>query len=294
MGKPVIPNGYILVPRAEHPIDNMPSIYRDVWMYILKKARHKEDKTKGFKRGQCLISIPELQDALTHYVGYKKVSPTKHQIDNVIRWLRKTNTYDALYDNGYDANTKMITTTRTTRGMIVEVGGYAFFQNPKNYEYDSGYDNENDTSTKRVRQQSDTIHKNVKNVKNEKNVNHLHHQDDVSDEDFKKIVEYYQHAIGMLNATDYNFLAQDVDKFGKSIVCKAIQEAGKNSAQKYKYINAILVDWANNGIKTPEDAERYLTKRKHNLKNKSQKKNDYYSPYQDMEFKTIPDEELPF
>lgn len=167
MNKPIIPNGYVLLPRVEHPIDNMPSLYRDVWIYILKKARHKEDKVKGFKRGECLISIPELQDELTHYVGYKKVSPTKHQIDNVIRWLRKTNTYDALYDNGYDTNTKMITTTRTTRGMIVKVGGYAVFQDPKNYEYDSGYDNVNDTNTKRVRQQPDTIHKNVKNEKNE-------------------------------------------------------------------------------------------------------------------------------
>lgn len=127
-----------------------------------------------------------------------------------------------------------------------------------------------------------------------KNINHLHHQDDVSDEDFKKIVDYYQHAIGMLNATDYNYLSQDVDKFGKGIVCKAIQEAGKNSAQKYKYINSILIDWANNGVKTKEDAERYLIKRNHNFKNKSQKKDEYYSPYQDMEFKEIPEDSLPF
>ncbi|WP_239763045.1 DnaD domain protein [Mammaliicoccus sp. I-M35] len=136
----------------------------------------------------------------------------------------------------------------------------------------------------------------VKNIRSKegKNINHLHHQNDVSDEDFKKIVDYYQHAIGMLNATDYNYLSQDVDKFGKGIVCKAIQEAGKNSAQKYKYVNSILIDWANNGVKTKEDAERYLIKRKHNFKNKSQKNDEYYSPYQDMEFKTIPEDSLPF
>lgn len=136
----------------------------------------------------------------------------------------------------------------------------------------------------------------VKNIRSKegKNINHLHHQNDVSDEDFKKIVDYYQHAIGMLNTTDYNYLSQDVDKFGKGIVCKAIQEAGKNSAQKYKYVNSILIDWANNGVKTKEDAERYLIKRKHNFKNKSQKNDEYYSPYQDMEFKTIPEDSLPF
>ena len=136
----------------------------------------------------------------------------------------------------------------------------------------------------------------VKNIRSKegKNINHLHHQNDVSDEDFKKIVDYYQHAIGMLNTTDYNYLSQDVDKFGKGIVCKAIQEAGKNSAQKYKYVNSILIDWANNGVKTKEDPERYLIKRKHNFKNKSQKNDEYYSPYQDMEFKTIPEDSLPF
>ncbi|MEY9141071.1 DnaD domain-containing protein [Mammaliicoccus lentus] len=290
MKKPIIPNGYILLPRAEHPIDNMPSLYRDVWIYILKKARHKEDKVKGFKRGECLISIPELQEALTHYVGYKKMSPTKHQIDNVIRWLRKTNTYDSLYDNGYDANTKMITTTRTTRGMVVKVGGYAVFQDPKNYEYDSVYDNENDASTKRLRQQPDTIHK---NVKNEKNVNN--HQS-VSDEDFKKIIDYYNKTIQPLNGTDYIHLGEDVDKFGKELVCKAIQEAARNSAQRYSYINRVLIDWSKNGVKTKEDAEQYLTKRQHtfNNKNKWQKEDEHYSPYQEMEFAEIPDDSLPF
>ncbi|WP_239727993.1 MULTISPECIES: DnaD domain protein [unclassified Mammaliicoccus] len=141
-----------------------------------------------------------------------------------------------------------------------------------------------------------TTNEEVKKLRSKegKNINHLHHQDDVSDEDFKKIVDYYQHAIGMLNATDYNYLSQDVDKFGKGIVCKAIQEAGKNSAQKYKYINSILIDWANNGVKTKEDAERYLIKRNHNFKNKSQKKDEYYSTYQDMEFKEIPEDSLPF
>lgn len=276
MARPVIPNGYILVPRAEHPIDNMPSIYRDVWMYILKKARHKEDKTKGFKRGECLISIPELQEALTHYVGYKKVSPTKHQIDNVIRWLRKTNTYDALYDNGYDANTKMITTTRTTRGMIVEVGGYAFFQNPKNYEYDSGYDNENDTSTKRVRQQSDTIHKNVKNVKNDKNVV-------VVNEDFKSVFNMYQKNIEFNpSPTTTTKLSDDFDLFGKEIMEYAIEKSALLNNHDYRFINYLLKEWRKNQL-TSIEAVKQFEDRKQNT-NKTQKNNnqEYQNKYPDQ------------
>lgn len=145
MNKPIIPGGYILIPRLteKHPIDDMPPLYRDVWLYILKKARHEKDEIRGFERGECLISIPELQKELTYYVGYRKVTPTKHQIDNILRWLRKT--YERIDE--YGTHAPMITTTKTTRGMVVKVSGYAFYQNPKNYEYDSENNSKRNTNT---------------------------------------------------------------------------------------------------------------------------------------------------
>lgn len=191
-----------------------------------------------------------------------------------------------------------ITNESTKMNRLITIINWGVYQSN---EEKSNKDSNNVTNSEVTKNQQRTnkevtTNEEVKKLRSKegKNINHLHHQDDVSDEDFKKIVDYYQHAIGMLNATDYNYLSQDVDKFGKGIVCKAIQEAGKNSAQKYKYINSILIDWANNGVKTKEDAERYLIKRKHNFKNKSQKKDEYYSPYQDMEFKEIPEDSLPF
>ncbi|MEB7404981.1 DnaD domain protein [Mammaliicoccus sciuri] len=191
-----------------------------------------------------------------------------------------------------------ITNESTKMNRLITIINWGVYQSN---EEKSNKDSNNVTNSEVTKNQQRTnkevtTNEEVKKLRSEegKNINHLHHQDDVSDKDFKKIVDYYKHAIGMLNATDYNYLSQDVDKFGKGIVCKAIQEAGKNSAQKYKYINSILIDWANNGVKTKEDAERYLIKRKHNFKNKSQKKDEYYSPYQDMEFKEIPEDSLPF
>lgn len=191
-----------------------------------------------------------------------------------------------------------ITNESTKMNRLITIINWGVYQSN---EEKSNKDSNNVTNSKVTKNQQRankevTTNEEVKKLRSKefKNINHLHYQDDVSDEDFKKIVDYYQHAIGMLNATDYNYLSQDVDKFGKGIVCKAIQEAGKNSAQKYKYVNSILIDWANNGVKTKEDAERYLIKRKHNFKNKSQKKDEYYSPYQDMEFKEIPEDSLPF
>lgn len=258
MSKPKIPGGYIMLPRAKHPIDEMPSLYRDVWIYILKKASHKDDVSKGYKRGECLISIPEIQEALTYYVGFKKVTPTKHQIDNIIRWLRKTNTYDALYDNGYDVNTTMITTTRTTRGMVVKVCGYAFLQDSKNYEYDSTNDNENGTYTKRVRQQPDTIYKNVKELKNDNNVvvesNH--------NNDFAEVIQLYQSDIQATPPhTVINKLSDDFDMFGKDIMLYAIKKSALAGNRDYRFIDYLTKEWRKQQLKTLEAVEQYEDKR---------------------------------
>ncbi|TDM15860.1 hypothetical protein ERX55_01530 [Macrococcus bovicus] len=144
----------------------MSPLHLKVWLYILMKARHEADETKGFERGECLISIPEIQEVCSYKVGYRTEKPTKHQIDNILRWLRKTSEAT----NEYDVNTPMITTTKTTRGMVVKVHNYNVYQDPKNYEYDKESDNENTTNTKRLRQQPDTIHKNVKELKNDKEI----------------------------------------------------------------------------------------------------------------------------
>ncbi len=262
MNNPKIPGGFILLPRASHPIDEMPSLYRDVWIYILKKARHKEDKSKGFERGECLISIPELQEALTHYVGFKKVTPTKHQIDNVFRWLRNTSTYEALYDNGYDMNTPMITTTRTTRGMVVKVGGYAFLQDAKNYEYDTVHDNENDMSTKRVRQQPDTIHKNVKELKkekNEKNVESIVYGDDPA---FNNLLSLYKDNIEKEpKPITVNKLKKDYEQYGEEILNYAIEKSTLGGNEDYRFINHLLKDWEKNGLKTIVEVKTFEDER---------------------------------
>ena len=61
----------------------------------------------------------------------------------------------------------MITTTKTTRGMLITVCNYDFYQDPKNYEND----NVRVKEAIRKPQGSDTINKNGENVKNDKNIN---------------------------------------------------------------------------------------------------------------------------
>lgn len=60
----------------------------------------------------------------------------------------------------------MLTTQKTTRGIIITICNYDFYQNLKNYKNDT----ENESGTTQERHRNDTINKNDKNVKNENKI----------------------------------------------------------------------------------------------------------------------------
>jgi len=115
---------------------------RETWDLLLLRCNHKYHK--GIDRGQCRISLKEIQNELSWYVGYRKMTYSKAQCEDAMKRLRKHS---------------MITTTKTTRGMIVTVLKYDFYQNPENYEAN----NEKSTKPTTSQQTADTIYKNDKN-----------------------------------------------------------------------------------------------------------------------------------
>lgn len=163
MQEPKIPGGYILLSRKliESEIWDKPPLYIKIWVYLLNKAQHGD--FKGLKRGQLRTSIPEIMEDCSWYVGYRKVKPTKDQVFQVIDWLRKS------HEHPYESNNSstMITTTKATQGLLVNIDNYNVYQDPKNYESNGERDSENDTKATRKQQRSDNINKNDKNVKNE-------------------------------------------------------------------------------------------------------------------------------
>ena len=172
MTEPLIPGGYILLSRKliESEIWNKPPLYLKIWIYFLSKAQHQN--YKGLKRGQLWTSIPEIQEACSWYVGYRKETPTKDQVYAAIRWFRNPtgkisrNPYEGNYE--HNANTPMITTTKATQGMLVTIDNYCFYQDPKNYEANTGTDDEKATNPQRGQQPPNNINKNDKNDKNDK------------------------------------------------------------------------------------------------------------------------------
>lgn len=167
MTGPKIPGGYILISRKiiDSEIWDKPPLYAKVWLYLLACAQHKQ--YKGLRRGQLYITIPDLIEACSWRVGYRKEKPTKDQIFQIINWLRKP--HEAV-DEAYTKAT-MITTTKATRGLLITIDNYCFYQDSKNYESNDEASDEEPTKTTREQRQPDPINKNVNNVNNDKNDN---------------------------------------------------------------------------------------------------------------------------
>jgi len=145
----MINGGYYIKARKiqESDIAFAPPHVREIWDWLIKEVNH-IDSCK-IKRGQTMRSLRDIQEGLRWYVGYRKEVYSKSKCEMATKWLTKRG---------------MITTTKTTRGMIITVCNYEFYQDPKNYETN----NETNTKPTRNQQPSDTINKNKKNVRNNK------------------------------------------------------------------------------------------------------------------------------
>ena len=161
-----IEGGYILLSRKiiESEIWRKPPLYLKVWIWLLERAQHKE--YKQLKRGQLFASISDIREGVAWYVGYRKETPTRDQIFQIIEWMRNP------YGSNMRATMKapMIATTIATHGMGIEILNYEHYQNPKNYESNNESNDEPAMKTTRKQRQPNNINKNDKNDKNEKNI----------------------------------------------------------------------------------------------------------------------------
>jgi hypothetical protein len=115
---------------------NKPDKWFKIWFYIVNTVNHKTNK--HFPRG-------------TNFIQYKKIEEstgaTKDQIKHCMEYLKSAT---------------MIATQKTTRGMILSVVKYDYYQDLDNYKYD-------EEATQKANQkphESHTINKNDKNDKN--------------------------------------------------------------------------------------------------------------------------------
>jgi len=125
-----IPGGYILQPRCidDSDIMNEPPVVRELWIYLLRRVNYKDGK---FPRGTNFFQLATIQDALCWYQGFRKRYYSKPQLSKSLWRL-------------YERN--MIATQKATRGVIVTILNYDYYQDPNNYESN---DERNMTETRR-------------------------------------------------------------------------------------------------------------------------------------------------
>ena len=127
-----------------------PPHVREIWDWLIKEANHSNNG--NIKRGSTVRSYADIQEGLHWMVGFRKEKYSKWQCEMAMKWLRKHD---------------MITTMKTTRGLVLTVCNYDIYQTPANYESHT----KTDTKATMKPQGADTINKNVKKEKEGKEIN---------------------------------------------------------------------------------------------------------------------------
>lgn len=104
-------------------IAQAPPHIREIWDWILLSANYKDNG--DIKRGQLLTTYKDIQEGLAWFVGYRKQTYKKHHCEIAMKALTREH---------------MITTRKTTRGLVITVLNYDKYQDPKSYEcYSENY-----------------------------------------------------------------------------------------------------------------------------------------------------------
>jgi len=147
-----INGGYYLKAKCvqESWISKAPPHIREIWDLFIRKAFYQDGES--LKRGQLIITYSEIIEELAWFIGYRKMTYKKHHCEIAMKALVKET---------------MITTTKTTRGVIVTILNYDKYQDIKNYECYT----KNIVNTTGTLQPTDTIEKEIKEVKERKKEN---------------------------------------------------------------------------------------------------------------------------
>ena len=137
-----IDGGWIALYRKllDHEIMHKPPLYLKVFIWLLLSAQYRD--SGRLKRGQLITSIPEIQEAMSYYVGFRKCKPSYKQIRRIVDWLKhyKSETYSVHLNNRVrslherDTKVTMIETTNVTYKMIITICNYSKYQDVKKHE----------------------------------------------------------------------------------------------------------------------------------------------------------------
>lgn len=102
-----------------------------------------------------------------------------------------------------------------------------------------------------------------------------------SDEPFKKIVDIFNKNIHQLTPVESEKLGAYLNDFDYEVIILAIVEAVTYNKRSMGYIQAVLNNWLNQGLKTKDDVESYLRDRQDKKQDSSEKNKNknYFNDY---------------
>ncbi|MBA7533863.1 hypothetical protein ES705_26109 [subsurface metagenome] len=213
-----IKGGYYLKARCiqNSEIATMPPYVREIWDWLLKEANHTNNKVNGtvIERGQLIRTFKDIQEGLYWMVGWRKMKYKKWQCENAMKFLRERS---------------MITTMKTTRGMLVTICNYSLYQDPKNYESNRKADRRATVN----KQTTDTINKNDNELNNDKK---------------KECKREYMDAV-FLTKDEYKKLTEEI---GEKLTQEYIKDLSlyiRSKGKKYKSHYATILTWHRKDIK---------------------------------------------
>lgn len=206
-----IDGGYILWARKTIESDLFvwrSDVWFKIWFFIINKVNYKD--TRHFLRGEGLMTYRDIR---------RGTGSTQGQVDKFIRYAKRE---------------MMLTTRKTTRGMIIKVLNYHKYQLMENYQVDKKVERIVEMKSKRSRNEVDTITE--RKIKNEKN--------DISSEqgsqgnilgkiiyEFRNVNPSYEKFYG--NKTQRAALQRLVDKYTEEKVLGFIAYLPIINADKY-------------------------------------------------------------
>ncbi|MBA4509161.1 DnaD domain protein [Clostridium sporogenes] len=205
------------------------------WMDLLLSANHQDKKIVfdsnliEVKRGQFITSIRKLCDRWGWSNSKVKKFLDTLQSDEMIH---------------YKSDTKKTT---------INIEKYEV------YQVLSDTKNDTETSQKHHRSTTETSQKHTNN--NDNNVNndnkYINNKEEVNP------MEVYQNNIyPMPGVIEIEGIKSWINDLGNELVVYAINIAAKSNVRKWNFIEKILIDWDQNGIKTLDQAKAYSKNRK--------------------------------
>ncbi len=226
-----------------------------IFFYIYGNAVFSKEGTvtagMKLKRGQFLRSYRNLQEDL-EYVENRSIkkyslSVIKRKVDSLVEENR-------------------LKIEDTELGTLFTVVNYESYQGLDNYKSDNLERRKNADGTESER--SENNNKNVKNVNNDFSSS--------TDPEFSEVMTFYQSNLQKgLTESPFNLelLQQFYDEFGNEILLAAMKTAAKAEAKGINFVEGILKNWREAGVKTIEDARKHELEFKNRNNYKSQKKN---------------------